>query len=49
MFQQAEVARTFAQSKLWCVSQVLPLPKPIAKKIESLLSSFLFSGKEGAY
>ena len=45
MFQRAEVARTFAQSKLWYVSQVLPLPKSSAKKIESLLSSFLFSGK----
>ena len=45
MFQRAEVARTFAQSKLWYVSQVLPLPEAVAKKIESLLSSFLFCGK----
>ena len=45
MFQRAEVARTFAQSKLWYVSQVLPLPRTVAKKIESILSSFLFSGK----
>ena len=45
MFQKAEVAKTFGQSKLWYVSQVLPLPAAITKKIELLLSSFLFSGK----
>ena len=45
MFQRAEAARTFAQSKLWYVSQVLPLPASFAKKMESLLSSFLFRGK----
>ena len=45
MFQKAEVARASSQSKLWYVSQVLPLPTAIAKKIGSLLSSFLFAGK----
>jgi hypothetical protein len=45
MFQRAEVARTFAQSKLWYVCQVLPLPNSFAKKFDSLLSSFLFRGK----
>ena len=45
MFERAEVARMFAQSKLWYVSQVLPLPGSYAKKFESLLSSFLFRGK----
>ena len=45
MFEKANVARTFAQSKLWYVSQIMPLPAAIAKKIESLLSSFLFTGK----
>ena len=45
MFQKSEVARIFAQSKLWYMSQVLPLPAAISKKIELLLSSFLFSSK----
>jgi hypothetical protein len=45
MFERAEVARMFAQSKLWYVCQVLPLPGSYAKKFESLLSSFLFRGK----
>ena len=45
MFQKAEVACLFAQSKLWYVSQVLPLPTAIAKKIGLHLSSFLFAGK----
>ena len=45
MFQRVEVARTFAQSKLWYVCQMLPLPPSFAKKFESLLSSFLFRGK----
>ena len=45
MVQRVEAARTFALSKLWYVCQVLPLPFTFAKKIESLLSSFIFRGK----
>ena len=45
MFQKAEVLRSFAQSKLWYVCQILPLPNSFAKKLESLTSSFLFRGK----
>ena len=36
MFQKAEVVRTFTQSKLWYICQVLPLPNTYTKKIESL-------------
>jgi hypothetical protein len=45
MFQRVEVVRTFALSKLWYICQVLPLPNSFAKKVESLMSSFLFRGK----
>ena len=45
MYQRVEAVRTFALSKLWYVSQILPLPPKFASKIESLTSSFLFKGK----
>ena len=45
MFQKVGVLRTFAQSKPWYVCQVLPLPNAFAKKVESMISSFLFRGK----
>ena len=44
MKRWAEAVQTFALSKLWYVSQILPLPQKVAKKIERLLSSFLFQG-----
>ena len=44
MFQRANVAQSFSQSKLWYVSQVLHLLPPTARKVKSLLSSFLLSG-----
>ena len=43
--QRVSVLQKFALSKLWYVAQVLPLPNPVAKKIESRLSSFIFKGR----
>lgn len=43
--QRVSVARTFALSKLWYVAQVLPLPRGVAKKIHSALSTFIFCGR----
>ena len=43
--QRVTVVQTFALSKVWYVAQVLPLPSPVAKKIESLISSFIFQGR----
>jgi hypothetical protein len=43
--QRVEVAKTFALSKLYYVSQVLPLPAKVAKKINSSLSKFIFRGR----
>ena len=40
-----EVARIFALSKLYYVAQVLPLPAKVTKKINSILSKFIFRGR----
>ena len=43
--QRVQVARTFALSKLYYVAQVLPLPDKHRRKVESHLSSFIFTGR----
>ena len=37
--------QTFALSKLWYVAQLLPLPNPVLKKIDSRISAFVFQGR----
>ena len=39
------MAKTFALSKLYYVAQVLPLPDKHKRKVESLLSKFIFRGR----
>ena len=43
--ERVTVVQTFALSKLWYTAQVLPLPPPMCKKIEALMSSFIFRGR----
>lgn len=43
--QRVIAVQTYALSKLWYVAQVLPLPSAMTKRIESLLSSFIFQGR----
>ena len=40
--QRVQVARTFALSKLYYVAQVLPLPSEHKRRVESILSMFIF-------
>ena len=44
--QRVEVAKTFALSKLYYVAQVLPLSNKFRKRIESILSKFIFKGRQ---
>ena len=39
------VIQTYALSKLWYIAQVLPLPASMNRKIEALVSSFIFQGR----
>ena len=43
--QSVTVIQTFALSKVWYVAQVLPLPSSVAKKMDSLISAFIFQGR----
>ena len=43
--QRAEVAKTFALSKLYYVAQVLSLNEKYRKQIETSLSNFIFKGR----
>ena len=43
--QRVEVAKMFAMSKLYYVSQVLPLSTKMRKRIEKSLSRFIFKGR----
>ena len=43
--QRAEVAKTFALSKLYYVAQVLSLNEKYWKQIETSLSNFIFKGR----
>ena len=43
--QRVQVAKMFALSKLYYVAQVLPLPGEHKRKVESLLSKFIFRGR----
>ena len=43
--QRVQVAKMFAMSKLYYVSQVLPLPKVFCQRIEKRLSRFIFLGR----
>ena len=43
--QRVDVSQLFATSKLWYVCQVLPLPVKFADKFESVLRSFIWTGK----
>ena len=43
--QRVKVTKVFALSKLWYVAQVLPLLLAVLKKIESVLSAFIFKGR----
>ena len=43
--QRVIAVQTYALSRLWYVAQVLPLPSAMTKRIESLVSSFIFQGR----
>ena len=47
IFLRVEAVNMFPLSKLWYVSQVLPLPSSFAKKFNSLLSSFIEQRSRG--
>ena len=45
LHQRVTVLQTFALSKLWYTSQVLPLPTSVVRKIDSASSAFIFRGR----
>ena len=45
LVQRVQVIKLFATSKIWYMASALPLPATFLKKFESLMGTFLWTGK----